>query len=500
MHEQECPVWPLAALRAAFASEGDDTGTHGSAWKKMRQDRRPWWVRHPSEFGFNCDAEPLVVDMSSPVCTDWSMAGNMQGEAGMSQGSHMTYIAKRRVAAKLELEHLFFFECTPRYPISTQTKELSETHDIVYIVWSPVKGGFPTVCRRLFAAGVARWSHVWVGPPQGEIQSDFARAFGRSLAVDGDCFFFSQDRRPDLLRRASGPLPEGWEAMPVQNLLPYIATPHANSRWGEWNRMFEQRRRRPHHDQQPAAFLGDVDHFAGRGSCGRMFPVQMRHHTIYSWTQDAIATDVECWAALGVDSASSICGGRAQSPVHQIVKTMPAGCQQRLRGNSMHVPTVGQWLVYVLSNIVPRKTTKRCVAWSLHRSHRRQHSPTRTAADAKSPAARSWRVTVSRKTTFESLGREEVQSGCLLSLLAPSGQSRFAIWATLRRNILCTMCSDPCSAPELHCACCTVRSLRRGKPGSASQNRKKSRIHQSALNLITSHIPPGLGSKAQGRR
>ena len=51
----------------------------------------------------------------------------------------------------------------------------------------------PTCCtdwetRCSFAAGVSRWSHVWVGPSQADIQDDFHEFCHTTLELDGSMF------------------------------------------------------------------------------------------------------------------------------------------------------------------------------------------------------------------------------------------------------------------------------------------------------------------------
>ena len=245
-----------------------------------------------------------------------------------------------------------------RYPIVALAEELADTHDVVSMVWSPEQGGYPSRRPRLFAAGIAKWSHVWVGVKPGQqVQQAFAAAFAREVSLDGDCFFFTDDKTRNAwiesrARNTKGPmLPENWKQLSGEDLLPYILTPHMVSRCTEWNHVFEEVRRSPIGGR---AFLSDIDHYAGRGPQGHLFPVQLTHHTIFSWTQQKFATDSECWAAMGFDWDEAISGGHPKSPLHSVLSDKPSYLQAKLRGNSLHVPTVGAWLAFVMANTVRR--------------------------------------------------------------------------------------------------------------------------------------------------
>ena len=313
----------------------------------------------PRSFGFGTE-EPLSIDVSSPPCVDWSVRGKQQGAAGPSEPSHWTYLAKRKSAAKARLEHLYFFECTRRYPIHEQVAFLDETHDIVHITWSPCQGGFPTNRKRLYAAGVARWSHVWVGPSTAaDVQADFEASFSRGLILNGDCYLHHDPvlHEADLQKKALGTafkkLPPSWRTMCFDELLPYILSPSALGRFTAWH----THRKAQINSRLSAgsAFLFDLDQNSDHGEGGSLFPTQTRHHSIYSCSSQVFATDVDCWAALGLDCSEAFAAGRGLSPVYKAMRTHTSKQQQQLRGNSMHVPTVAAWLVYVMSNMVARE-------------------------------------------------------------------------------------------------------------------------------------------------
>jgi hypothetical protein len=57
---------------------------------------------------------------------------------------------------------------------------------------------------------------------------------------------------------------------------------------------------------------------------------------------------------LGLDVRDHAGKGRPISPVFKIMSGLKVGQQQLLRGNSMHIPSISMWLVYVLSHCVRR--------------------------------------------------------------------------------------------------------------------------------------------------
>lgn len=362
-HEQDCPVWPLQAWRKAqqCASEEDD-----QQWKRQRLDRKPWYM-DPQFLSCgllrDCDEsieEPFIADVSCPCCQDWSAQGSALGEVGRTEPPHITYINKRRAGAELELENAFVFECTSRYPVvERQEVELADTHVVLKVHWSPHEAGYPVRRPRLFSAGIARWSHIWIGPEGPDLQADFAKQFGASLMLDGDCFFQATDDERlsyinDLAESRGTRLPPDWKNMSLEDLSPYIGPPGKASRVAEWKSHHAGLELQAGHSKAEA-FLCDLDHHPGHGPApGKLYPTFLTHHNIYSFSRGQLATDAECWSVLGLDARVPVDKGRPISPVYKIMSQYRSAQQQLLRGNSMHIPSITMWLVYVMSHCVRR--------------------------------------------------------------------------------------------------------------------------------------------------
>jgi hypothetical protein len=365
VHEQDCPVWPLPVWRAA--KQHASIVSDGPEWKKQRLDRMPWYIDpHCVSLGVSDDdvdaefLEPFVVDMSCPCCQDWSAQGCSAGDIGRTEPPHIVYINKRRAAAELELENAFVFECTPRYPVAErQAVELADTHEVLSVLWSPHDAGYPVRRPRLFSAGIARWSHIWVGPTGPELQADFCKQFGASLVLDGDCFFQASDEDrhlhiKTLAASRNTRLPPDWQSMALEDLVPYIGPPGQASRAAEWQLRHAAWDLEAGH-AHGSAFLCDLDHHPGHGPMpGKLYPTFLTHHNIYSWSRGQLATESESWSALGLDVRDHAGKGRPISPVFKIMSGLKVGQQQLLRGNSMHIPSISMWLVYVLSHCVRR--------------------------------------------------------------------------------------------------------------------------------------------------
>ena len=127
---------------------------------------------------------PFCCSISGVCCTDWSLVGSKQKDAGKTEPAHIAWLAGRKAAAKLEMEDAYFFECTPTYPVEDRQKKFLEaTHEVVHTQWSPHEGGFGMRRPRVFAAGISKSSTVWTGPHGPDVEHEFKRWF--SLSMEG---------------------------------------------------------------------------------------------------------------------------------------------------------------------------------------------------------------------------------------------------------------------------------------------------------------------------
>ena len=120
-------------------------------------------------------------------------------------------------------------------------------------------------------------------------------------------------------------------------------------------RFEEWRRHAQHHSKEGDSYICDLDHHpSSKGpSGGKCFPTFLTHHTIYSWREAALATPSDLWLSLGVD-VDARATKRRLSPLTPIFNRLPHHKQQILRGNSMHVPSITAWMVYVFCHCAPR--------------------------------------------------------------------------------------------------------------------------------------------------
>ena len=132
-------------------------------------------------------------------------------------------------------------------------------------------------------------------------------------------------------------------------------------RFEEWRQYVQQ------HCSDGDSFICDLDHHPGAGgpSGGKCFPTFLTHHTICSFKEAALATPSDCWVSLGLD-VDPRATKRMLSPIAPMLSRLTFAKQQLLRGNSMHVPSITAWMVYVFCHCMPRAT------------HERPHRPLRT--------------------------------------------------------------------------------------------------------------------------
>ena len=212
---------------------------------------------------------------------------------------------------------------------------------------------------RVFAAGIARWSAVWTGPKGGDVEHAFKDWFGKCTEVSGDIFLQASTlaQRQHLMQIAehrASHLPCGWEEKTIDELFHHLGPPSLSVRHQEWQIHYKKT------GDPPQPFLCDLDHRPGQGPAGgKMWPTMLTHHTIASLSKKRLATDSECWLALGLDSIPGVKSTSKPSALAETLASYPSRHQQFLRGNSMHIPSITYWIIFVLAHCTPRSSLER---------------------------------------------------------------------------------------------------------------------------------------------
>ena len=141
-------------------------------------------------------------------------------------------------------------------------------------------------------------------------------------------------------------------------LLPKLSPPGAMQRLGVYER--SRATRHPEGD----SYLADLDHnYGSRGpSPGRLWPCMLTHNCIFSFKRERLVVEGECFAAMGVDWYPSLCGLRGRSPLVPLLSQLMRGEQRFLAGNSIHIPSIFAWMLYIWCNCVRRCDHERLVA------------------------------------------------------------------------------------------------------------------------------------------
>ena len=299
----------------------------------------------------------MVISAAGLCCTDYSPLGKQSRDAGQTEVYHHVWHAERVRAAEMNAESLFFTECSALYPAGQkQAETLSSQYQIVHVVTSPDKLGFPVRRSRSFTAGVNRAEYVWCGATTPEaMQLEFDLLFGRSCMLTGDAFFNAELEEVQgwvrkMCKRRKASIPEDLlRQEPVGNLLPFILAPSFVTRLQTYKRLAAQK------SGLDGSFLCDLEQNPGFGpGSGLLFPSMCTHPCIFSMKMDRVALAGECLAAQGLDMYPTQWGDRGSSPLRDLFRDFDEKHVLFMAGNSIHVPTFLCFMLYILGNIERR--------------------------------------------------------------------------------------------------------------------------------------------------
>ena len=198
-----------------------------------------------------------------------------------------------------------------------------------------------------------RWS--WVGPPTDVgIQQEFDALFGRSTELTGDAFFVAPEAkvRADVanrLQKCGQNTDLGLNPVFNMELLNSMLPPGASQRLAQYEKMREEKQ-----SIEDGCFICDVNQWPSSGcsASGPFFPCQLTHATCISFNHMRPAVGLEYLLAQGFHVFPEVHGGKAAS-VLPILDDWKTEKIIALSGNSMSLPAMAAWVVYVLSNIQP---------------------------------------------------------------------------------------------------------------------------------------------------
>ena len=299
---------------------------------------------------------PFKLNLAGTVCKGWSYAGGRLQFSHSSERPHAIWSAERKARAEQNAEDAFVQECTLGYPVEEKLRDkLGDTHEIVMVKTGPESQGWPTTRPRSLTAGFNKKRWTWAGPSTDlAIQQEFDLLFSRSTELTGDVFFQADsDRvRKDIflrLARRGGAADVGQELQFDKDLLLEVLPPGAVQRLIQYEQQMPSKQ-----GIESGAFLCDVNQWPDQGcsTAGPWFPCQLTHATVVSMQKMRPAVGLEYLAAQGFHVFPKE-GDRHVATALPVFKELSTEKVVSLSGNSMSLPAMTAWLLYVLSNIQP---------------------------------------------------------------------------------------------------------------------------------------------------
>ena len=124
VHGQQCPVFP---------EERALSGTVEAGVAPVRRVRRKLFQSSDSDGGTL--KQKLRINIAGTTCCGWSAVGKRLQLADPSERPHAIWATERLRRAELNLEDLFFSECTPRYPVQMgRSVQQHATHHVLLML------------------------------------------------------------------------------------------------------------------------------------------------------------------------------------------------------------------------------------------------------------------------------------------------------------------------------------------------------------------------------
>ena len=331
VHKGLCPVNPGWALGERFSGTSPEQLQQKLSTGHGLQDcfegvpAAAWWTSPDFKAEPEDTTPPLVVNISSLICVDFSPLGKQSRTGGDSQQFHSMFLATRRANAVRRHEDIYFTECSRLYPAATQQGRLESTHRVIWAQASAQKLGFPIRRERCLAAGLNRKTMVWCGPDSAkDIQTEFDAIYSRDIVLDASIYFTAtaqeahsnhvehyHGRRKIPRKGRTGNLLAPPDTFWQQGL---FASGQAHKVLnvtniqikGQCEELFQK-------SAMPGPHFANLDQHPQKGSTpGRNIPALDTHPKIYSWSHDRLATPSELYDAMGADTRHNVFSGSRQ--------------------------------------------------------------------------------------------------------------------------------------------------------------------------------------------
>jgi hypothetical protein len=189
----------------------------------------------------------------------------------------------------------------------------------------------------------AKW--IWVGPASDDaVQEDFMRFWGRTCELSGDVYFTAPKKDIEAMAQTLAIsrkhlLPDNFKTLDMLDYLPLLVAPFVMNILGEYDQKAVGR-------GAGTALLANLEQRPKFSALSKLFPVVDTHALIYSYNMKRVATPCELLFAQGVPIFSPQCDS-----LRAVLSTCTLNNVRMLAGNSMHVPSMTCWIMYVLANI-----------------------------------------------------------------------------------------------------------------------------------------------------
>jgi hypothetical protein len=387
VHKQMCPMhvgWVLGMRSGGcsasdlLASRTDEVGAEvAMAHAAVPQ---PWWTTPDlpdasprgsdtalecmpellpeSEAGLEEPPPPMVIHVAGLTCVDYSSLGAQKQEAGTSNREHAVWIGTRRARGQKGEEDAYFTECAVNYPALVRQAPLNSTHHIVSVLSGPQLQSYPIYRLRNYACGLNRAKWVWVGPSTNPaVQKDFETKFHRPVAARGNIFLsagapevrrfgselaLATSRKSQISKFCDA---DDESTTSMSEYLHLICSARMMSRKASYEKHFTDSLVAPPWFADLDANLG-----WGQGAEASFVPTLVTHPRIFVWPK---GMSLEGQRFMLPEELLSCHGFGMTCDLHHIFKSLDNRSKGVLLGNGMHLPSLGSFMMYVLSNIKP---------------------------------------------------------------------------------------------------------------------------------------------------
>ncbi len=299
------------------------------------------------------DSDQLRVWVAGSSCYDFSKRGKRGKDSGSSMRPWKIFIALVRVGRP----HILLHEITPcKVAVALLREELGDLYAITSAQISPVDLGYPCNRPRQFSICILRGSVEYTGT-----WDKFYIIYARQLCSSGAALFKAdpdyQSKVMHSRARSNGHHYRVGESPHIESVL----SPSALGRHVKYQKLMGD------HSWDDGSFFYDADQNPEYNSSGGVIPNLLSHGTLVSGSTMEVAGGLQHLAIMGEPVFPHQRVGHPYGCQFQGVldaELLAEGCYKDIAGNSIHEPTLGTLLLFVLGH------TKRAIVQAVPRALR----------------------------------------------------------------------------------------------------------------------------------